>query len=122
MNTLTRLVAGTLGAGVLAVSGAGLASAAPSDTGTADTGTAGTGAATGAATGSGTGHLAPEPGGTATYVLPGVAAPLPDPTLGVPDLLRVAVTPLGLLADAAGESGGQAAPQGAQAGPGSAES
>jgi hypothetical protein len=99
MNTITRLTAGALGAGVLAVTGAGLASAAETPSG----------------------HLEQEPGGTATYALPGVAAPLPDPTLGVPDVLRVAVTPLALLADASGESGSQAAPQGAQAGPGSAE-
>jgi hypothetical protein len=105
MTTITRLAAGTLGAGLLAVTGAGLASAAPTSSDT-----------------SGTGHLAPEPGGTATYVLPGVGAPLPDPTLGVPEVLRVAVTPLAVLADASGESRSQAAPQGAQAGPGSAES
>ncbi|MCD2186767.1 hypothetical protein [Actinomycetospora soli] len=105
MNTASRLVAGTLGAAALAVSGTGLASAAPTPTDPQGTG----------------GHLSPEPGGTATYVLPGVAAPLPDPTLGVPDVLRVVVTPLALLADVSGESGSQAGPTGAQAGPGSAD-
>lgn len=99
MNTKTRLAAGTLGAGLLAVTGAGLASA--------DT--------------SGTGHLTPEPGGTATYVLPGVAAPLPDPTLGVPEVLRVAVTPLAALSDVSGESAPAKAPQSAADAPGASQ-
>jgi hypothetical protein len=99
MNTITRLTAGALGAGVLAVTGAGLASAAETPSG----------------------HLEQEPGGTATYALPGVAAPLPDPTLGVPDVLRVAVTPLALLADASGESAPEKAPQGVADAPGAAQ-
>jgi hypothetical protein len=106
MNTATRLIAGALGAGALAVTGAGLASAATTATPT-DTGAP-----------SSPGHLTPEPGGTATYVLPGVAAPLPDPTLGVPDALGVAVLPLALLSDAAGEGGSGTNSQGS---PGSAE-
>ncbi|HEY2222081.1 hypothetical protein [Actinomycetospora sp.] len=112
MHTITRLVAGALGAGVLAATGAGVASAAPASDDTASGATSGT---------AGNGHLAPEPGGTATYVLPGVAAPLPDPTLGVPELLRVAVAPLAVLSDVSGESA-PAKSQGATDAPGSPRS
>ncbi|MCD2197989.1 hypothetical protein LQ327_31925 [Actinomycetospora endophytica] len=105
MNTFTRLVAGTLGAGVLAVTGAGLASAAP----------------TAAPAPTDPGHLTPEPGGTQTYLLDGVAVPLPEGTLGVPEALRAAVTPLALLSDASGESAPENAPQSAADAPGASQ-
>lgn len=106
MNMITRLAAGALGAGVLAMTGAGLASAAPAVPDQGADAAPGTGTAPAVP-----GHLAPEPGGTPTYVLPGVALPLPDPTLGVPEVLRVAVTPLAVLSDVTGQSAPQPAPQ-----------
>ena len=103
MNSLSRLVAGTLGAGVLAVTSAGLASAAPTDTGTGSP--SWTGSPTTDAGPTEVGQPTPEPGGTQTYLLDGLGVPLPDPTLGVPKVLEAGVIPLAALSDASGESG-----------------
>lgn len=97
MSLPARVLVGVLGAGAV-LSGAGTALAAPAD-----------------------GGLAPHPGGTSTGVLPGVAAPLPDPTLGVPEVLRVAITPLALLTDVEGAQGSAPSENGAQGTPGSTE-
>lgn len=103
MSLIARLTAAGLGAGLL-FAGAGSALAAPAED-TADAGPTGD----------------PAVGPAPTYVLEGVGVPFADPSLGVPKVLEAGILPFGLLADAAGQGGSTASPQGAQNGPGSTE-
>lgn len=108
MNPLSRIIASSLGAGVLAMTGAGLAYAAPtqSDTDTANSGSSSSGSPTGdAGPPTGGGQVTPEPGGSQVYALDGLGVPLTDPTLGVPKVLEAGVIPLAALSDLSGESG-----------------
>ena len=106
MNSISRLIAGTLGAGVLAVTAAGTASATTdqSDDTSSTSSPASGDAIHGAPSADGT----PSSSSTTTYLLPGVAAPLPTPAISaVPKVLEVVVTPLAALSDITGESGPQ---------------